>query len=299
MGWFWADATSTTNKKLNNNATAASIADNNISSCPVMHASNTTTTPTINNVNRVEGCPVLAHGSSVMDSSSALNPLNNIPAYLPDEKLPNQKLDLPKDRTLSSIPKNDGSLWEYPSPQQMYNAMVRKGKIDPITGEEIPEDAVESMVDIHNFLNEGCWKEVLHWENTYHPQPSDGKPIKLLKFTGRPNDLSPMARWQLFLSKLFPNSYSPFPPFDRHDWTVLRPDPTINAESASSDVPGYKKVRYVIDFYDGPDEEDGNPTFYVNCRPALDDFESCKDRFLEFTQPVLNKFFDNNSSDKK
>ena len=74
---------------------------------------------------------------------------------------PGQKMDLPIDRTISSIPKSPDSneFWEYPSPQQMYNAMVRKGKISS-TG-EVAEDAVESMVQVHNFLNEGCWQEVL------------------------------------------------------------------------------------------------------------------------------------------
>jgi hypothetical protein len=47
--------------------------------------------------------------------------------------------------------------WEYPSPQQFYNALVRKGW-------ETPEEHVETMVDIHNFLNERAWMEVLKWE---------------------------------------------------------------------------------------------------------------------------------------
>jgi len=49
-------------------------------------------------------------------------------------------------------------MWEYPSPQQMYNAMIRKGYDDT------PAEHVESMVAVHNFLNEGAWREIENWE---------------------------------------------------------------------------------------------------------------------------------------
>lgn len=90
----------------------------------------------------------------------------------------------------------------------MYNAMLRKGYDDT------PEDAVESMVAVHNFLNEGAWAEIVAWEQRFSrglgkgwelcrrgeegfeesmlarervPQP------KLLRFMGRPGDVSPKA----------------------------------------------------------------------------------------------------------
>ena len=68
---------------------------------------------------------------------------------------------LPTRRETSSIPKAGGSLWEYPSPQQMYNAMRRKGFDDA------PEDAVESMVAVHNWLNEGVWADICAWEGKF------------------------------------------------------------------------------------------------------------------------------------
>lgn len=64
---------------------------------------------------------------------------------------------LPTERTSSSIPREGSTVWEYPSPQQFYNALVRKGW-------ETPEEHVETMVQIHNFLNEQAWNEVLKWE---------------------------------------------------------------------------------------------------------------------------------------
>jgi hypothetical protein len=36
-------------------------------------------------------------------------------------------VNLPIEKTDSSIKKPDGKVWEYPSPLQFYNALVRKG----------------------------------------------------------------------------------------------------------------------------------------------------------------------------
>jgi cytochrome c heme-lyase len=94
-----------------------------------------------------------------------LNPANQMPelSQLPS---PSQSMKLPTERTISSIPRpstssaagsSTPSNWDYPSPQQFYNALVRKGW-------ETPEEHVETMVDIHNFLNEKAWEEVLNWE---------------------------------------------------------------------------------------------------------------------------------------
>jgi cytochrome c heme-lyase len=81
-----------------------------------------------------------------------------------------QTTHLPLSRSTSSIPRGDGSntKWEYPSPQQMYNAMLRKGYTDT------PADAVESMVEVHNFLNEGAWEEIVTWEDIFRDGLMDG-----------------------------------------------------------------------------------------------------------------------------
>ena len=39
--------------------------------------------------------------------------------------------------------------------------MLRKGYTDT------PADAVESMVEVHNFLNEGAWDEIVLWEEIF------------------------------------------------------------------------------------------------------------------------------------
>ncbi|GAB1215006.1 Cytochrome c1 heme lyase [Aspergillus terreus] len=216
---------------------------------------------------------------------SKLNPLNYMFSSISQERAPNQTVDLPIDREPSSIPRGDtDGNWEYPSPQQMYNAMLRKGYTDT------PQDAVEAMVAVHNFLNEGAWAEIVGWERIFarglahgwekcrrgeeniamdamrdemtgaadaEPQP------RLLRFQGRPKELTPKAR---ILQALGSN-----PPFDRHDWYVLRQTPS-----------GPKEVRYVIDYYSGPPEPTGEPVFYLDIRPALDSPTAAVERLMRW-----------------
>ncbi|OMJ26401.1 Cytochrome c heme lyase [Smittium culicis] len=192
-------------------------------------------------------CPV-DHGE--------LNPLNLMP-NLPQTRSANQKTTLSTERELSSIPRSthgapkdssddDQNVWEYPSPQQFYNALERKGM-------GVEEDEIDVMVQIHNFLNEGAWEQVLKWEGL---QKNKCEMIKLTRLQGRPHDLSPKAR----ILSWFNGGVRPF---DRHDWYVDRCG---------------TQVRYVIDYYEAPAEGD-NPVFNLDVRPALDSFDSLVSRF--------------------
>jgi cytochrome c heme-lyase len=118
---------------LANSALSSSSAAN----CPVDHASSSKSP-----------CPV--------QPSETLDPRNHLPV-LTQERSPSQTTDLPTERTASSIPRDATGTWEYPSPQQFYNALVRKGW-------ETPENQIETIVQIHNFLNEKAWEEVQKWE---------------------------------------------------------------------------------------------------------------------------------------
>ncbi|CAB5358444.1 unnamed protein product [Rhizophagus irregularis] len=93
---------------------------------------------------------------------------------------------------------------------------------------------------------------------------------KLLRFRGRPQELSPKARILQWASKIFPSLGTP-PPFDRHDWTIDRCG---------------REVRYVIDYYSAPDEGD-NPVFYLDVRPALDSIDSVVDRIKVATKETF------------
>ncbi|GAA5826102.1 hypothetical protein JCM10212_002411, partial [Sporobolomyces blumeae] len=144
------------------------------------------------------GCPMHSSTSETHNKPSTssfdhaprgqVNELNNIPD-LAQAPSPGQKHHLPLERTISSIPRapssqapgqsacpvnhgksSDSSTtptaadktdqWEYPSPQQFYNALVRKGW-------ETPEESVEMMVNIHNWLNEEAWAQVRKWEERF------------------------------------------------------------------------------------------------------------------------------------
>ncbi|KAH3664360.1 hypothetical protein WICMUC_005745 [Wickerhamomyces mucosus] len=263
MGWFWAD--NSTDIIQSQQSKEINKFNDNQSKCPVDH-SKFTKKFSNKNINK--------HNNNDDD----INPLNNMPNFIPAEKQPGQILDLSTERTFSTIPRGENEnegVWEYPSPQQMFNAMLRKGK-----AEDIPEDAVESMVDVHNFLNEGAWQEILQWEKSYI-EISKIEP-RLIQFTGRPDDLSPKARLYLQLSKIFPETFNTEPPFDRHDWYVLR-------SSANGNKNEWEKIRYIIDYYGGPDDENGMPTFFLDVRPALDNLTNVKDRLNHLIKPLWNQ----------
>jgi cytochrome c heme-lyase len=148
-----------------------------------------------------------------------IDPRNHLP-ILTQERAPSQSLDLPTERTASSIPRDAAGHWEYPSPQQFYNALVRKGW-------ETPENEIETMVQIHNFLNEKAWEEVQKWEAQVNKcvilTQLDGwmdgwmfltrlwfdrdEQLQLVRFKGRPGELSPKARFWLAAGWLLPDRF--------------------------------------------------------------------------------------------
>jgi cytochrome c heme-lyase len=153
-----------------------------------------------------------------------IDPTNNMPVTPNQLPWPGQARLLSTERVSSAIPKggaSPGSTWVFPSPQMFYNALMRKGK-----GEDVTEDDMDAVVAVHNgtsrrrvgglrlwcvwrFLtrhaaspsscpgmNEMTWQQVLGWENMHRHEC--GRPA-LLRFLGRPDALSPRAR----MRKLF------------------------------------------------------------------------------------------------
>ncbi|KAF3761269.1 hypothetical protein M406DRAFT_281190 [Cryphonectria parasitica EP155] len=294
MGFFWADPVPT-----------SSTSSSKPSACPVphqkrgdappppscpMHKSTQDALSSASNhppaaAAAPSSCPVphdQRNTSSTSEDSSflsKLNPLNYMFSDLSQSRAPNQTHVLPTERDPSSIPKGSGDgNWEYPSPQQMYNAMLRKGYTDTDV------TAVESMVQVHNFLNEGCWAEIVDWEkrfgggfsrawqicrrgeeNAQETQRlldwrNNTTPIEptLVRFQGRPKDLTPKAFMLQVMGWIYPAKFGTEKPFDRHDWYVSR-----NVDGTQ------KEVRYVIDYYSGPPEPTGEPVFYLDVRPAM------------------------------
>ena len=242
-----------------------------------------TSTPT-------SGCPVKGVASTPASIEEA--------AKHAQSPQPDQTIPLSTHRATSSIPKpgqDSGSTtspsphhqpaeankWIYPSEQQFFNAMKKKGWDIP-KGTEL---TIPQVVQIHNAVNERGWSEVLQWERIRVPQPIDpsasnntndgvvGEEPRLVRFIGRPKDLSPRAR---FYSMLWMRNE----PFDRHDWYVDRGE-------------GTQVRRYVIDFYNGKESSaasanaanagnHGLPSMFLDVRPALDDLDSVQDRFKMF-----------------
>ncbi|ORY61403.1 cytochrome c/c1 heme-lyase [Pseudomassariella vexata] len=298
MGWFWADGPQTrTSQTLHfpmlqdgarsplpacpmhkHQGAADVITSAPPSTCPVKHDVSATTAPP-------SACPV-PHGSKngapTPESQSAfskLNPLNYMFRDLSQDRAPTQTQYLPTSREPSTIPRGDGDgNWEYPSPQQMYNALLRKGYTDTDV------TAVESMVSVHNFLNEGAWAEIMEWEKRfsgglhrgwqlcshgehnfdamakkygYQEEVEDLSP-GLVRFQGRPKDMTPKAAMIQVMGWIYPAMFATEPPFDRHDWYVSR---ETNGQK--------REVRYIIDYYSGPPEETGEPVFFLDVRPAV------------------------------
>ncbi|KAK7686446.1 hypothetical protein QCA50_010670 [Cerrena zonata] len=91
-----------------NHQTAASTP----AKCPIDHSGKSAPSPP------PAQCPI-SH------DNAELNPLNQMPT-LSQAPAVNQSAELPTSRETSSIPRDASSRWEYPSPQQFYNALVRK-----------------------------------------------------------------------------------------------------------------------------------------------------------------------------
>ncbi len=213
------------------------------------------------------GCPMRggAAGASAADGAkSPLNPANMMPAAANQQPAQGQKGALPTERVTSTIPNGEGESWVYPSPQMFYNALVRKGKVEAEGGEDV-EANMSTVVAIHNNMNEKTWKQVLEWEEQHCDTCS--APRRLLRFVGRPHELSTKAylRYHLGLSEK---------PFDRHDWVVDRCG---------------TEVRYIIDYYDVPEQRsadrvpqlhdpDSVPSIRIDVRPALDSPGALVDR---------------------
>ena len=193
---------------------------------------------------------------------------NHMPLTPKQEPVRGQRVPLSQDRVSSTIPKaGSDSTWSYPSPQMFFSALQRKGK-----GSGHNEEDMESVVAVHNNMNERTWPLVLEYERLHSHEncsvcsanaPHGGGATcggpRLSRFRGRVDDLSPKAR----IRSLFFDSGKLF---DRHDWIVTRCDG--------------REVRYVIDYYFREQGFDsmGKDRLGVDVRPALDSVSAMVDR---------------------
>ena len=161
--------------------------------------------------------------------SVEIDPKNQMPVKSAQEPSEGQNQTLSVNRVKSNIPKagaennDDGttSTWSYPSPQMFWNSLVRKGKV-----EGAKEEDMETVVAVHNNMNEKTWDEVMKWEELKSNGAYIGGEAKLLRFMGKPFDLSPKARLKMIFGHPAP--------FDRHDWWIDQ---------------GGRINRYIIDYF--------------------------------------------------
>jgi cytochrome c heme-lyase len=234
-------------------ATTANAAD-----CPVKHQSPASGSS--------GGCPVKHDGKLPASIEEAAN---HAQTPRPDQRFP-----LSTHRQVSSIPRADDMAeaaahqpksgennWVYPSQQQIYNAMRRKGY-------DVEESTIPMVIQIHNSVNERSWNSVKRWERELHGVEEP----RLVTILGRPDRLSPKAMFQTYVLQKEP-------PFDRHDWCVDRGD-------------GVSR-RYVIDFYgkDAPSGDDGLPSMTLDVRPALDSPGAAVDRMHMALRDVFPSIF--------
>lgn len=124
----------------------------------------------------------------------------------PPIQLPHRPATPPISPLLRRLARNtfslqDTSAWVYPSEQQYYNAIRRKGY--KASAQDMP-----MTLAIHNAVNEQGWTMVTEWERLHSGGGADTPAPKLLRFQGRPKDMSPKAWIKTTLL-----GYTP--PFDR------------------------------------------------------------------------------------
>eukprot|EP00049_Salpingoeca_infusionum_P005036 m.87465 g.87465 ORF g.87465 m.87465 type:complete len:233 (+) comp12831_c1_seq1:267-965(+) len=127
-----------------------------------------------------------------------------------------------------------GDYWLNPSPRQLKLALDKREK--PIEEGDAPD-----VANVHELVVNMSWEEVMVYEDLHK---RDCPNVTLSRFRGMDGIYSIKAR----LFKMF----SGITPFDRHDWTVNRCG---------------KEVTYIIDYY-SVDDEDGDPQYFIDCRPA-------------------------------
>jgi len=236
-------------------------------------------------------CPVNGKTSIPASNEEATNqhPVPSVEEAANHSQLPipGQRIRLATQRDTSSIPRGqpdtnqDENRWQYPSEQQFYNAMLKKGHRPPV-------EAIPSVLRIHNAVNEQSWLQLCRWERELHDNPDP----RLVRFVGRPKDLSPKAWWN---SRVLMKRE----PFDRHDWFV-------------ADAAGGEPRRYVLDFYEGGEtardpasaqasearhSHGGGaanrspvgtlPSMYIDVRRAVDDPSAAVDRAIMFAREAL------------
>ncbi|KAF4720655.1 hypothetical protein FOZ62_026146 [Perkinsus olseni] len=200
----------------------------------------------------MSSCP-LGYGGESSTADTTPSGGQGVQKKVPD----GNRSELSKERTTSSIPGVDGEKFKYPSEDQFYKTVKRKGHA-------VEADDMRTVVAIHNAVNERAWHQIKEVEDRLHGRVCAKEALRLVKFVGRPGEVSPKSRIMRLLGGWTE-------PFDRHDWYIDRCGTT---------------VRYVVDFYDGrPPEGTAHlplslqpVSIFVDARPAVSTLSDLWDR---------------------
>lgn len=191
-------------------------------------------------------------GTSGTANLSTEREVSSIPRFYPEDQTAGAPESAHADPEAASSGTGRDSHWVYPSPSQFYNAVRRKNHAADAADMSV-------VVPIHNAVNEEAWHRILDWERSWRGK--DGDRAQLVNFVGKPSELTWRARMRSIMGFQ--------PPFDRHDWVIVRP-----GESEP------QLVRYIIDFYagrgaDGQSLANAQPgvSFHLDVRPAPSTFE--------------------------
>ena len=236
------------------------------SACPVDHE---TRDAYLKEHGRGGAAPAGGGGASAHLSNERV--VSSIPRYYPEGQHPEDKAPASTHAMDDGAERDDR--WVYPSPSQFYNAVRRKNH-------QADAADMDVVVPIHNAVNEEAWRRIVEWEQTWR-HGSAGP--QLVNFIGRPRERT----WRAWGSSLM--GYQP--PFDRHDWTIVRPSSEPGAEP--------QRMRYIIDFYAGQasssagsaqalanaGKDKGKVSFYLDVRPAPDTIEGIAMRMHRWWMP--------------
>jgi cytochrome c heme-lyase len=248
------------------------------------------------------GSSVVAVVRSTDDQQQPPPVVHQLPHHQPQPDITISETDSSASAS-SSKPKNHH--WVYPSEQQLYNAMRRKG------WKNVPVDSIPTVLQIHNSINERTWDKVLEWEymmmmmGTRNHSSAGARGVgvvaddsstvlpkspRLVRFEGRPKDMTPKA---FLFSKILLISD---PPFDRHDWYVESyPNGDGNNNNGSSSGSNTIVQRYVIDYYMTEQHDPFSvPIPYVDARPAVDSPRAVwmrTRRFLQDAFPGITAYY--------
>jgi cytochrome c heme-lyase len=138
--------------------------------------------------------PFVSSASTPVASTSSSSSTKPLSSQRETSTIPRYLASSPNGPIEETAAEASTSKWVYPSPSQFFTALQRKDR-------KPRQEDMDTVVTIHNAVNERTWHEVMRWEK--EAGEDDVRP-QLVTFKGRPNDRSPRAWWKVLLGYVVP-----------------------------------------------------------------------------------------------